>query len=172
MKNEVAIFGTGCFWCTEAIFKKLKGVVSTEVGYAGGVTQNPDYESVSRGESGHAEVVRIVFDPKVISYEQLLDVFWKVHDPTSLNRQGNDVGTQYRSLIIYTSGSQKEAAEKAKNMIKDAITEIKELDKFWPAEDYHTNYFAKHSSEPYCQLVIAPKLEHFEKEFDQSKDLF
>jgi peptide-methionine (S)-S-oxide reductase len=158
-KNEEIVFGTGCFWCTEAIFKRLEGVVETIVGYAGGTIINPNYETVCSGKTGHAEVTKIVFDPNVITLEKLLDVFWKVHDPTSLNRQGNDVGTQYRSIILYTNEDQRLAAERSKEKINGAVTEIIKLEKFYPAEDYHADYFAKNGSQPYCQMVIRPKVE-------------
>ena len=165
MTSRTAVFGTGCFWCTQAIFKRLKGVISTQVGYAGGKTLNPDYKSVCSGTTGHAEVTQITFDPKVISYPQLLDVFWHVHDPTSLNRQGNDIGTQYRSVIFYTSDIQKEQALRSMETIPHAVTEVRKLVKFYPAEDYHSDYFAKNGSQPYCQLVIAPKIAHFRARF-------
>lgn len=165
MITETVVFGTGCFWCTEAVFKRLKGIISTQVGYTGGHVPNPDYQAVCSGVTGHAEATQIVFDPKVISFPTLLNVFWKVHDPTSLNRQGHDTGTQYRSAIFYTTDIQKELATESKKSIPDAVTEITKLDKFYPAEDYHTDYFAKNSSAPYCQFIIVPKIKHFENEF-------
>lgn len=167
---EIAIFGAGCFWCTEAFFSRLKGVLSVLPGYAGGETENPTYEDVSTGKTGHAEVAEIKFDPRLISFEKLLKVFFSVHDPTSLNRQGNDFGTQYRSIILYTSEEQRRQAEefikKIQQNYKDKIvTEIKKLEKFYPAEDYHKKYFENHSDAPYCQFVIKPKIEKFDKEF-------
>lgn len=167
MKNhEIAVFGGGCFWCTEAIFLKLRGVKSVMPGYAGGTVRDPIYYEVSAGTTGHAEVIQIEFDPSVISYEQLLDVFWHVHNPTSLNRQGADVGTQYRSVILYTSESQRETAERSKTAVQaefehPIVTEIAALDAFYDAETYHRNYFEKNAEQPYCQLVIAPKVKHF-----------
>ncbi len=175
MQEETAVFGGGCFWCTEAIFTRLKGVEMVIPGYAGGKMTNPSYEDVSTDTTGHAEVVKIIFDPKVISYETLLDVFFHVHDPTSLNRQGADVGKQYRSVILFTSDDQKRKAQESKRKIQTSgefknplVTEIKELDKFYDAETYHQQYFAKNPSDPYCNFVIAPKLH---KILDQYKDL-
>jgi peptide-methionine (S)-S-oxide reductase len=164
---ETAIFGGGCFWCTEAIFKSLKGVISVTPGYAGGRLTNPTYEKVGTGETGHAEVVKIGFDPQIISYETLLEIFFTMHYPTILNRQGADTGTQYRSIILYINKNQKEMAEKAKKKINRAVTEIKELDKFYPAEDYHINYYEKNTDYPYCRLVISPKLNKLRKEFSK-----
>lgn len=161
---EEATFGTGCFWCSEAIFQRLAGVTSVTPGYAGGTKPNPSYEDVCRGETGHAEVARIVFDPAKVSYEKLLDLFWECHDPTSLNRQGNDEGTQYRSVIFYHSEKQKLAAEKSrqeaqKDFSKPIVTEIKPLTAFYKAENYHQNYYNNHSNAPYCRFVIKPKLD-------------
>jgi peptide-methionine (S)-S-oxide reductase len=171
-KNEIAIFGTGCFWCTEAIFKELRGVSSVMPGYAGGSYANPTYEQVCSGLTGHAEVARIEFDPKVISYSDLLDIFWNVHDPTSLNRQGNDVGTQYRSIILTTSSAQKAEAEKSMEAVSASgqfnqplVTIIEPLKEFYPAEDYHQDYYALHQNQPYCRLVISPKLQHLRQQF-------
>lgn len=165
---ETAIFGGGCFWCTEAIFLKLKGVTSVVPGYAGGKVEKPSYERVSMGTTGHAEVIKVTFDPTIISFAELLDIFWHVHDPTTLNKQGADVGTQYRSLILYSSEEQKKSAEESLKKIsesgeftKSIITEIKPLDTFYDAETYHKNYFENNSLNPYCQVVIAPKLSHF-----------
>jgi peptide-methionine (S)-S-oxide reductase len=165
---ETAIFGGGCFWCTEAIFQKLKGVQTVTSGYAGGTVANPSYERVSMGSTGHAEVIKIEFDPNIISYEDLLDIFWHVHDPTTLNKQGNDVGTQYRSIILYTSEDQRRKAERSLSKMsqsgefsKPIVTEIKQLDTFYDAETYHKNYFENNTLQPYCQVVIAPKLAHF-----------
>lgn len=172
IKKEVAVFGGGCFWCTEAIFKMLKGILSVEPGYSGGTTLNPTYDDVSGGKTGHAEVTRIEFNPDKISYDQLLTVFFGTHDPTTLNRQGADVGTQYRSIILYTTDEQR---DKAKKYIEDLqasnksgnqiVTEIKQLDKYYPAEDYHKNYYANHKDERYCELVINPKLEKVQMKF-------
>ncbi len=172
MKGEIAVFGAGCFWCTEALFSRLKGIISVTPGYAGGTKENPTYEEVCEGKTGHAEVSRIVFDPKIISYDKLLEVFWHVHDPTSLNRQGADIGSQYRSLILYTSEEQKQQVqaslkklEKAKIFGQKIVTEIKPLDKFYEAESYHHDYYLKNESGPYCQFVINPKLASFSQKF-------
>lgn len=171
-QTETATFGGGCFWCTEAIFKSLKGVESVESGYSGGKLKNPTYKEICTGETGHAEVIQIVFNPKVISFNELLEVFWETHDPTTLNRQGADVGTQYRSVIFYHSAVQKETAEKYKAELnkenvfgKPAVTEISALDKFWPAEKYHQDYYENNSTQGYCQFVIVPKLQKFRKIF-------
>ncbi len=172
MKKETAIFGGGCFWCTEAIFKMLRGVSEVGPGYAGGTTKNPTYESVSNGNTGHAEVIHIEFDPAVIAYEDLLTVFFASHDPTTVNRQGNDVGTQYRSIILTTVPEQKEKAEKFIASInasskegKPIVTEIKPLDVFYPAEDYHKDYYAQNKTAGYCELVIHPKLQKVQEKF-------
>lgn len=170
--KEIAIFGNGCFWCTEAIFNKLRGVYSVTSGYAGGNTQNPSYYDVSDGETGHAEVLKIEFDSKEISYEQLLDVFYHTHDPTSLNKQGADVGTQYRSIILYNSAEQKKVAEDFTKKVqedfdKPIVTEIVPLDTFYDAESYHQNYYEKNSFQPYCQLVITPKVDKFQKRYKE-----
>jgi peptide-methionine (S)-S-oxide reductase len=171
-KTETATFGTGCFWCTEAVFQELKGVIKVTSGYSGGQAINPTYEEVCSGTTGHAECLQIVFDPSVISFDELLEVFWESHDPTQLNRQGNDVGTQYRSAIFYHNEEQKEKAEhykaeldKAGAYAKPIVTEITAFTKFYPAEDYHKDYFKLHGSQPYCYLVIKPKVEKFEKAF-------
>ncbi|MDP2630874.1 MAG: peptide-methionine (S)-S-oxide reductase MsrA [Candidatus Uhrbacteria bacterium] len=162
-KNEIAVLGAGCFWCTEAVYQQLKGVVSVEPGYAGGHTEHPTYQHVSSGETGHAEVARIEFNPEVITYQNLLDVFFSAHDPTTLNRQGNDVGSQYRSVIFTTTPDQKDIAEQSiKNRVPNypgpILTEVRQLDVFYPAEDYHKDYYNAHKDEPYCQLVITPKI--------------
>ncbi len=162
-KAATATFGTGCFWCTEAVFETLKGVQSVDVGYMGGTTPNPTYKDVCTGRTGHAEVARITYDPGAISYEDLLDVFWKVHDPTSLNRQGADAGTQYRSAIFYDSDAQKAAAEKAIRKLQEAysapiVTEVTPATTFYGAEDYHQDYFKNNPNAPYCRMIIAPKL--------------
>jgi peptide-methionine (S)-S-oxide reductase len=169
-KNQVAVFGGGCFWCTEAIFQNLRGVVSAKPGYAGGNVANPSYEQVSSGKTGHAEVTRIEFDPLTISYDDLLTVFFATHDPTSLNRQGNDIGTQYRSIILYSEDQQKAKAEayiKRLNRESDKpiVTEVEPLASFYEAEDYHRNYYLSHKDEPYCRLIITPKLEHLKERF-------
>lgn len=171
MKREKAYFATGCFWCSEPIFRMLKGVTEARVGYAGGTTENPTYERVLSGETGHAEALEVIFDPDSVTYQQLLDVFFYIHDPTQLNRQGADVGTQYRSAIFYTSDTQKEAAEKAKAEAKEAYndpiaTQIEPLTQFWPAEEYHQRYFQKNPEAGYCQVVVAPKIERFKKTFN------
>lgn len=171
-QTETATLGGGCFWCTEAIFKSLKGVETVESGYSGGHTKNPTYKEVCTGETGHAEVIQITFDPKIISFDEILEVFFETHDPTSLNRQGADAGTQYRSVIFYHSPEQKEKAEAYKARLnkenvfnKPIVTEIKAFDKFYKAENYHQNYFANNRSQGYCQFVIVPKIEKFKKIF-------
>ena len=172
MKNEKAIFAGGCFWCTEALFKSLRGVVSVTSGYSGGDLENPSYERVSDGATGHVEAVKIEFSPDIILYEDLLTVFFNTHNPTTLNRQGDDVGTQYRSAIFYTNDAQKIAAEKfiielteSKAYDKPIVTEIKPFTKFYPAENYHQNYYEQNKSAPYCEIVIAPKIEKLQKRF-------
>ncbi|HTQ52670.1 MAG TPA: peptide-methionine (S)-S-oxide reductase MsrA [Candidatus Acidoferrales bacterium] len=168
-KIERADLGGGCFWCMEAVFERLPGVISVTSGFAGGTTPNPTYEQVCTETTGHAEVTQIEFDPAKISYAQLLDVFWQAHDPTTLNRQGADVGTSYRSIILYRSEEQKQTAEKSraeaqKNFKNRIVTEIVPYTKFYKAEDYHQQYFDNNSGAPYCQIVIAPKLKKLEKE--------
>ncbi len=165
--NLIAIFGGGCFWCTEAVFSGLRGVIKVMSGYSGGRSVNPDYESVSTGNTGHAEVLQIEFDPELISYQDLLEVFFASHDPTTLNRQGNDIGEQYRSVIFYTTPEQKHLAEVAVKKISQAVTEVKPLDKFYPAEDYHQNYYHRQRNAPYCQIVIDPKIEKLEEKFGE-----
>jgi peptide-methionine (S)-S-oxide reductase len=171
-KLEKATFGSGCFWCTEAVFEELNGVHSVVSGYAGGHVQNPSYEEVCTGKTGHAEVTQITYDPNVISYDELLEVFWKTHDPTTLNRQGNDVGTQYRSAIFYHNDVQKNLAEKYKKELDASgawdnpiVTEISPLKNYFPAEEYHQEYYANNPNQGYCAFVIAPKLEKFRKVF-------
>ncbi len=171
-QTETATFGGGCFWCTEAIFRSLKGVETVESGYSGGKLKNPTYKEVCTGETGHAEVIQVTFNPKVISFHELLEVFWETHDPTTLNRQGADSGTQYRSAIFYHSQEQKETAEKYKAELnkenvfnKPVVTEITVFDQFYKAENYHQNYFANNRSQGYCQFVIVPKIEKFRKVF-------
>jgi len=171
-KYETATFGAGCFWCTEAVFQRLKGVVKVESGYSGGSVPNPSYEAVCTGKTGHAECTQITYDPKIISYKELLEVFWKTHDPTTLNRQGADSGTQYRSAIFYHNDAQKQLAEKYKNELEAAkiwndpiVTEISQFKKFYKAEDYHQNYYNQNGNQPYCSFVITPKIEKFKKVF-------
>lgn len=169
---DSATFGNGCFWCTEAIFQQLKGVDTVVSGYSGGQIKNPTYKEVCSGLTGHAEVLRIYFNPQIISFTDLLEVFWYTHDPTTLNRQGNDVGTQYRSVVFYHNEEQKKLAELYKKKLTDAkvydqpiVTEISPVINFYPAEDYHQNYYNLHGTQPYCQFVIRPKLEKFKKAF-------
>jgi peptide-methionine (S)-S-oxide reductase len=162
-KLEVATIGGGCFWCAEAVFQRIPGVKSVVSGFAGGTTPNPTYEQVCTGDTGHAEVVQIQFDPSILSYDKLLEIFWEAHDPTTLNRQGNDAGTQYRSIILYSDEAQKIAAEKsmkeaAKHFSSPIVTQIVPLTKFYPAEQYHQNYYNEHQTQGYCQFVIRPKL--------------
>jgi peptide-methionine (S)-S-oxide reductase len=172
---DTATFGTGCFWCTEAIFEQLNGVLKVTSGYSGGKVDNPNYKQVCTGETGHAECVQIQYEPSKISYDELLEVFWQVHDPTTLNRQGADVGTQYRSAIFYHNEDQRRKAEHYKAELnksgayKDPIvTEITPFSKFYPAEDYHQEYYANNkNANPYCAMVIRPKLEKFQKVFAQ-----
>lgn len=171
-KIETAVFGGGCFWCTETVFERLKGVNKVSPGYAGGTMADPTYEQVSSGATGHAEVVKIEFDPKVISYNDLLTVLFAVHDPTTLNRQGNDVGTQYRSIIFYTNGEQKQQAEEFIKKLsanefksKKIVTEVKPLENFYEAEAYHHHYFTTHPNEGYCQIIINPKVKKLKEHF-------
>lgn len=171
---DTATFANGCFWCTEAIFEELDGVFSATSGYTGGHTQNPTYKEVCTGETGHAECIQVVYDPAVISFDELLEVFWATHDPTTLNRQGNDIGTQYRSGVFYHSEAQrvkaqayKEALDKSGAWDRPIVTEITPFTVFYPAEDYHQQYFEVNgSSNSYCQYVIQPKLEKFRKVFE------
>lgn len=171
-KLEQATFGAGCFWCSEAMFDRLKGVEKVVSGYSGGNVMNPTYEQVSTGGTGHAEVVQVTFDPAQISYAQLLEVFWKTHDPTTLNRQGNDVGTQYRSAIFYHNDEQRKLAEQYKQKLDSTkafrapiVTEIAAFREFFPAEDYHQEYYRLHGRMPYCQVVIRPKMDKLQKMF-------
>jgi peptide-methionine (S)-S-oxide reductase len=170
--TDTVTLGAGCFWCVEAVYQQLEGVVSVESGYSGGTIDNPTYEQVCSGRTGHAEVCNITFDNTKISFDELLEVFWKVHDPTTLNRQGADAGTQYRSVIFYHNPAQKELAEKYKTKLNEAkafdnpiVTEISPFTKFFKAEDYHQNYYNDNKSQPYCQMVITPKLKKFEEVF-------
>jgi len=174
MLNKLATttLGAGCFWCIEAVFQNLKGVQSVASGYTGGQIENPTYEQISTGTTGHAEVAQIKFDPEMISFEDLLYVFWRTHDPTTLNRQGADVGTQYRSAIFFDSEEQKEIAEKSKAKTdasdlwpEPIVTEISQLDKFYKAEEYHQDYYKLNSNQPYCRLVIDPKIRKLKKDF-------
>lgn len=170
MAKEIATLGGGCFWCLEAVYDQLKGVESVESGYAGGQIANPSYEAVCSGRTGHAEVIQVTFDPQVVMFKDILDVFFTIHDPTTLNRQGNDVGTQYRSAIFYHSPEQKAVAEKAITDLnnsglwgKPIVTEVTAIDKFYMAEGYHQEYFANNAYQPYCQVVVAPKVAKFRK---------
>ncbi|OHB20341.1 MAG: peptide-methionine (S)-S-oxide reductase [Parcubacteria group bacterium RIFCSPHIGHO2_01_FULL_56_18] len=169
---KTAVFGGGCFWCTEAVFKMLKGVVHVEPGYAGGVIANPRYEQVSVGDTGHAEVIRVTYDPKRLSYDDLLTVFFGSHDPTTPDRQGNDIGEQYRSVIFYQDEDEKATAERIIKEVNESltdgtrvVTQLVPLSDFYPAEDYHKDYFANNKSAPYCQLIIEPKVEKVRKRF-------
>lgn len=162
-RRALATLGGGCFWCMEAVLQRIEGILSVTSGYAGGATPNPTYEEVCTGETGHAEVVQIAFDPSLISYEEILDIFWQAHDPTTLNRQGPDTGTQYRSVILYADDAEREPAETSKRRAQarfhdPIVTEILPLERFWKAEDYHQNYYSTHASEGYCRRVISPKL--------------
>lgn len=175
-KHETITLGAGCFWCTEAVFQRVQGVISVESGYSGGNISNPTYREVTSGLTGHAEVVQVVFDPDIIPLKSILEIFWRTHDPTTLNRQGADVGTQYRSAIFYHNDHQKNTAERLKNELNNAhiwdgpiVTEITSFDAFYKAEDYHQNYFRNNPNQPYCQFVIVPKLEKFEKLFRSFK---
>ncbi len=166
MKKEIAVFGGGCFWCTEAIFQRLKGVDSVLPGYSGGELKDPSYEEVCSGTTGHAEVIKIEFDADEISFAALLDVFMNTHDPTTLNRQGNDVGPQYRSVIFYANEEQKKITEQylkdhAGDFSKPIVTEMQPLGEFYKAESYHENYFNKNGYQPYCSVIIAPKVKKF-----------
>jgi peptide-methionine (S)-S-oxide reductase len=171
-KLETATFGGGCFWCVEAVYQDLKGVEQVVSGYSGGSMENPSYQAVCTGATGHAEVVQITYDPEIISYEELLYVFWRTHDPTTLNRQGADVGPQYRSVIFYHNDEQQAIAQKSKQEIDASglwrnpiVTEISPLRNFYLAENYHQDYFRQNPYQPYCQMVIDPKVRKFKKEF-------
>jgi len=169
---EKATLGGGCFWCLEAVFENVKGVEDVISGYAGGHINNPTYEAVCSGTTGHAEVVQITYDPTIISFKDILEIFWKIHDPTTLNRQGADIGTQYRSVIFFHNEKQKEIAEESKaeaqkNFTSPIVTEISPLQTFWKAEDYHQNYFKNNPNQGYCQVVVAPKVEKFQKTFKE-----
>jgi peptide-methionine (S)-S-oxide reductase len=171
-KQDTATFGTGCFWCTEAIFRELKGVLKVTSGYSGGHVVNPTYEQVCSKTTGHAEVIQVVYDPAEITYDELLEVFWKTHDPTTLNRQGNDIGPQYRSVVFFHSPVQEAKATKYKAELdksgafdKPIVTAVEPFKNFYSAEAYHQNYYANNQSQPYCYFVVRPKLEKFEKVF-------
>jgi len=172
LKTDTATLGTGCFWCTEAVFQELEGVLKVTSGYSGGHVPNPTYEQVCEKNTGHAEVVQVVYDPSKISYDELLEVFWQTHDPTSLNKQGNDIGPQYRSVIFYHNNEQRKKAEKYKADLdksgafnKPIVTAIEPFKNFYTAEKYHQDYYNNNGSAPYCYYVIRPKLEKFEKVF-------
>ena len=166
--TEFAILGGGCFWCVEAVFERIDGVSEVISGYAGGQTKNPSYKDVTSGKTGHAEVCKVIFDPKIVTYDEVLDIFWQAHDPTTLNRQGADTGTQYRSAIYYIGDSQEQSAKKALNKAgemfdKPITTEVKELDVFYKAEGYHQDYYENNPNAPYCAFVIAPKIKKLGK---------
>ena len=172
MNRQTAIFGGGCFWCLDAVFREVAGVLKVDCGYSGGALEAPDYHAVCGGQTGHAEVVRIVFDAEVVDYRQLLEIFFVIHDPTSRNRQGNDVGTQYRSVIFVLDEGQRACAEALIGELEaDAVhtdpivTEVLDAPHFWPAEPYHQDYFSHHALQPYCRFVVAPKLERFRRHF-------
>ncbi len=174
IKLEIATLAGGCFWCTEAIFKRLKGVKSVLPGYTGGEIKNPSYDQVCSGSTGHAEAIQIEFDPNIISFDKILDIFWHTHNPTTLNQQGNDIGTQYRSAIFYHNEKQKEIAEKSKKELSSSkiyensiVTEIVPFKKFYIAEDYHKNYFDRNKNAPYCNFVIDPKIQKLLKNYSQ-----
>ena len=171
-KTEIAVLGGGCFWCTEAIYKQLRGVIAVTSGYSDGDLENPSYEQVSGGSTGHAEVIRIEYDPTQISFIDILEVFFAVHDPTTMNRQGNDEGPQYRSIILYANDEQKQAVENFIEKLKSdkiydqpIVTEVKPLQKFYEAEAYHQNYLENNPNQPYCQLVVNPKVKKFKEKF-------
>lgn len=172
VKTDTVTFGNGCFWCTEAIFQQVDGVLKVESGYSGGHVEDPTYRQVCTGTTGHAECLNIIYDPSKVSYDELLEIFWQTHDPTTLDRQGNDVGPQYRSVIFYHNEEQKLVGEKYKEKLDKSgafdapiVTTFEPFTKFYKAENYHQNYYNEHGSEPYCQFVIRPKLEKFQKVF-------
>ncbi|MBX7138150.1 MAG: peptide-methionine (S)-S-oxide reductase MsrA [Oligoflexia bacterium] len=170
---QTIVLGGGCFWCVEAVFQLFKGVEQVESGYAGGRTVNPTYEEISEGRTGHAEVIKVSYDPKIISLQQILTIFFHAHDPTTLNRQGNDKGEQYRSIILYKNEAERQAAESIKNEIaksglwggKELVTQLEPLTEFYSAEDYHQNYYNNNRSKPYCSIVIGPKIKKIREEF-------
>ncbi len=172
--TETVYFGNGCFWCTDAVFRELKGVVSVESGYAGGHVKNPSYKDVCSGTTGHAEVIRVIYNPLEITYASLLEVFFETHDPTTLNRQGNDVGTQYRSVIYYTIPKQKEEAERYiatltvnKTFSRPIVTKVEPYTNYYPAENYHQEYYKLNGTQPYCQIMIKPKIDKVRSHFPQ-----
>jgi peptide-methionine (S)-S-oxide reductase len=171
-KTEKATLAAGCFWCLEAIYKKVKGVLDVIPGYSGGHVTSPTYEQVCSDATGHAEAVQVIFDPEMISYAEILKIFWQIHNPTTLNRQGHDIGSQYRSVIFYHNEEQKKIAENSRKDLQDAhiwpdsiVTEIVPYSEFYPAEEYHRNYYQNHPENSYCQLVVIPKVKKFEKAF-------
>ena len=173
MKKELAILGGGCFWCTEAVYNKVKGVISVVSGYAGGKRPHPNYEMICTGVSGYAEVVEIAYDAQIISFEEILEIFWEIHDPTTLNAQGADRGTQYRSVIFYQSEEQKKSAQesikaKQKDLRNVIVTELSPAPTFYPAEAYHQNYYALNPNQGYCSMVIAPKIQKFMMKFPEN----
>lgn len=177
LRTDTATFGAGCFWCVEAVFQELRGVLKVESGYSGGEVDNPTYKQICYENTGHAEVTRIVYDPSVITFEELLEVFWATHDPTTLNRQGNDVGTQYRSVIFYHNDEQRQLAERSLKEVAQplwdnkVVTEISPLINYFPAEDYHQNYYSENPNQGYCRVIINPKVIKFRKQFaDKLKD--
>jgi peptide-methionine (S)-S-oxide reductase len=170
--SEIATFGNGCFWCTEAIFQRIEGVNAVASGYSGGSVKDPTYKEVCSGLTGHAEVIQVTFDSAIVSYAALLEVFWRTHDPTTLNRQGNDVGSQYRSVIFYHDETQRQTAEELMQQLTEAgvydqpiVTEIVPFERFYKAEDYHQNYFVDNGNVPYCAIIVQPKVEKFKKVF-------
>jgi peptide-methionine (S)-S-oxide reductase len=170
---KVATFGAGCFWCTEAVFLNVKGVTKVVSGYSGGKIKNPSYREICSGLTGHAEIIQITYDAKIVSFEELLEVFWNTHDPTTLNKQGADEGTQYRSVVFYHDDAQRQSAETYKNQLdashiynKPIVTEISPLINYYPAEEYHQNYFELNPNQSYCQYVVRPKVEKFKKQFE------
>lgn len=172
---QITTLAGGCFWCTEAIFKRLKGVISVTSGYTGGNLENPTYEQVCSGKTGHAEAIQIKFDPNVISFEKLLEIFFKLHDPTTLNRQGSDTGTQYRSAIFYHDNNQKQAAEQVIKRVEESkiynsrvVTKLEAFTKFHPAEQYHQDYYQRNSDKAYCQIVIDPKIQKLYRDFKEN----
>jgi len=176
-KTETTTLANGCFWCTEAIYKRIKGIKSVIPGYAGGEIKNPTYNQVCMGTTGHAESIQLKFDPNIISFEKILDIFWNTHDPTTLNRQGNDIGTQYRSAIFYHDEKQREIAEKSKSDLEikgifedPIVTEITPFKNFYVAEDYHKNYYDNHQQAPYCNFVIEPKIQKLFMKYEKDID--
>ncbi len=172
MKNEIATLASGCFWCTEAIFNRLKGIISVLPGYAGGTTKNPTYDQIHNGDTGHAESIQITFDSEIIPYEKILDIFWHTHNPTTPNQQGHDYGSEYRSIIFYHDENQRKIAEKSKEEFQKEgayqnkiVTEIIPYTNFYIAENYHQNYYENHKLNPYCTLIINPKINHLLKEY-------